>query len=423
VKIINFSLVCLATFTFAGCLSDESTDKDLPPEQVSSHAAALGESEGNLPTEIYYSVERDYRMCMAPMCGGYWLKAVNLRRTVCADGTIGGDQGCYVAGVDLHGIELRGGELLHGEFRKVEYGSIVADHLDVDAAFTPALEEAQPYHWINLIQDTGIRCFTTPCPSQRIAMVNTGIAWTRYGFSYGVNDEEQEILEEAFSDAYSTGGALVQSRWLRHGWRWELSVTNVYTRNEAEPTGPFCTFMKREGENSYVAWNVDTYEDGKNLLAGGGFEQGTEGIVEGTCEAYSNVCTEQYAPVCGTIDTTGETKTYSNQCFLEVAVREAAGADAKATGTWTDGECVDQGGAVGDPCGGMLGLTCQDGLFCMYDIAYMCGAYDMTGTCSEVPETCAQVYEPVCGCDGRDYSNECAAWQHGISAAHEGFCD
>lgn len=379
----------------------------------------------NLPTEIYYSHKRDYRRCMSPMCGGYWLTAVNDAETVCPDGTIGGQDGCYVASLDLNGIELRGDDILLGEFKKVEYGTLVADHLNVESAFTPTLEDAKPYDWINLIQDTGIRCFTTPCASQQIALVNTNDALTDYGYSYGVGDEERDILEDAFFKAYVTGGALVQSRWHRNGRRdWELSVTNVYVRNEpAQHTGPLCTYGKGDGENAYVAWNVDTYEQGKNLLAGGGFEPGTENIVEGTCEDYSNVCPEIYSPVCGTSDAKNEPKTYSNQCELEVAVREAAGAKSRATGKWSEGECIDQGGSVGDPCGGMMGLTCNDGLFCKYNIEHMCGAYDMNGICSEVAEMCLQIYEPVCGCDGRDYPNECAAWQHGISAAHEGSCN
>ena len=35
----------------------------------------------------WYSVRRDYRKCMAPMCGGYWVKAMNQRKTQCVDGT------------------------------------------------------------------------------------------------------------------------------------------------------------------------------------------------------------------------------------------------------------------------------------------------------------------------------------------------
>ena len=44
-----------------------------------------------------------------------------------------------------------------------------------------------------------------------------------------------------------------------------------------------------------------------------------------------------------------------------------------------------------------------------------CGANGATGTCSEKPDMCTQQFDPVIGCDGKQYSNECAAHSHGVS--------
>jgi hypothetical protein len=38
------------------------------------------------------------------------------------------------------------------------------------------------------------------------------------------------------------------------------------------------------------------------------------------------------------------------------------------------------------------------------------------------PEVCLQVFKPVCGCDGKTYSNSCTANAAGAVIAHDGAC-
>src|SRR5690606_33776184 len=76
----------------------------------------------------------------------------------------------------------------------------------------------------------------------------------------------------------------------------------------------------------------------------------------------------------------------------------------------------------GADCGGMTGLSCKEGFFCLYAIGDTCGAADQMGKCTRIPEACTMDYSPVCGCDDKTHSNACAAYSKGISVASDGEC-
>jgi len=106
------------------------------------------------------------------------------------------------------------------------------------------------------------------------------------------------------------------------------------------------------------------------------------------------------------------------------AMDASSGSDASAP-DGSDDAAVDDAAvddAAVDATGpGACGVTlaCGASEFCDYTGEFMCGG---AGACRPRPDVCAGIFEPVCGCNGRDYSNVCAANADGTDAASMGMC-
>ena len=134
------------------------------------------------------------------------------------------------------------------------------------------------------------------------------------------------------------------------------------------------------------------------------YESGTCGAADrqGECVATGDACIQAVIRVCGC-----DGNTYMNECFATMA------------GVSIDH--VRSCSAANEVCGGIQGLPCLNRLqTCIYPLG-TCNVSDNFGLCIDTGP-CPGVVDPVCGCDGQTYTNECLAWSNSVSVDYRGAC-
>lgn len=112
-----------------------------------------------------FHVEHDMRRCAAPLCGGWWLSAVNAEQTECPDGPA---ERCYVSSAD--GAIAHGGLVQATMHASAQPPDVVIPPTATVSASWSAVSGGTARE-VYQIGDNGVRCITAPCPSISAALV------------------------------------------------------------------------------------------------------------------------------------------------------------------------------------------------------------------------------------------------------------
>lgn len=306
------SLFLASMFAFSACAGQT----DVPGDDDAS-LADDAKADRTAGASSYYLIRPDLRRCAAPMCGGSFVKRVNFPTTTCVDGSTAAE--CYVAaedyskaGLDDNDMSAVSGRpiivkasIAKTKFASGTYGTLNVSEVWIAAAGTAQNAYATVASTVWRVKDSGVRCITWPCPSDRETKINGTTARNVAGVDLSAVGATDDQISDAYTAMTSTDGTLVDG-------------TN------GNVTGPGGTMLQLNGTNFYTKLQHTTSTGGTAQSCGGiaGLTCPTGQWCDpqpanacggadllGVCKDPGFACAQVFIPVCGCDD-----KTYSNDC-------------------------------------------------------------------------------------------------------------
>lgn len=160
-------------------------------------------------TSTYYTIRRDLRRCVSPLCGGYFVKRVNRANALCADGRFAAE--CYVAEIDWKNQSAVDTQkaLLRGTIDRKQYQRFGLMGVFKVSEAWQSPSNSGPSGVFYRVKDNGIRCITQPCLSYHEAKLNSTVSSNIAGVDLGSVGSSDDLISDAQSAMTRAGGIIV----------------------------------------------------------------------------------------------------------------------------------------------------------------------------------------------------------------------